>query len=164
MHLLLGQRPARPVGKAVGLVGPVAGDLLDQRVVGDAVAVAEHHGRDLGVEHRVRNDVGLVPDDLDVLAGGVEHLQHALVGHQLEERLEVDALGQGVDDDRFLGAGHLHHAQQRVIGGLAQELGIDCYDGVLGQPAAGSRKVSGGGNQIHERPMTSPSAVLPKAL
>jgi hypothetical protein len=35
---------------------------------------------------------------------------------------------------------------------------------VLGQPAAGSRKVSGGGNQIHERPMTSPSAVLPKAL
>ena len=148
------QRPARPVGEAMGLVRAVAGDALHQLVVGDGVAIAQHHGRDLGVEHRMRHDVGAMPDDLDVLARGVKHLQHLLVGHQLEERLEVDARRQRVDDDRFLGAGHLHHAQQRVVGGLAQELGIDGDDGVLGQSAAGSREVSGGGNQIHERPMT----------
>ena len=58
MNLLLGQRPARPVGEAVGLVGPVAGDALDQLVVGDGVAIAEHHGRDLGIEDRMRNDAG----------------------------------------------------------------------------------------------------------
>ena len=92
VHLLGGQRPARPVGKAVGLVRPVAGDALDQLVIGNAIAIAEHHGRHLGVEDRVGNGAGLVPDDLDVLAGGVEDLQHRLVAHQIEERLEVEAL------------------------------------------------------------------------
>ena len=82
VDLLLGQRPPRPVGETVGLVRPMAGDALDQLVVGDAVAIAEHHGRDLGIEDRVRDDAGAVPDDLDVLARGVEDLQHLLVGHQ----------------------------------------------------------------------------------
>ena len=41
--------------------------------------------------------LGAVPDDFDVLAGGVEHLEHALVRHQLEERLEVDAGRQRID-------------------------------------------------------------------
>ena len=90
MHLLGGQRPARPVGETVGLVRPVTGDALDQLVIGDAVAITQHHGRDLRIEDRMRNGAGLVPDDLDVLAGGVEHLQHRLVPHQFEERLEVD--------------------------------------------------------------------------
>jgi len=50
----------------------------------------------------VRNGAGLVPDDLDILTGGVENLQHLLIGHQRKERLEVDALGQRVDNDRFV--------------------------------------------------------------
>ena len=91
MHLLGRQRPARPVGEAVGLVRPVAGDALDEFVIGDAVAITQHHGCDLRIEDRVRNGAGLVPDDLDVLARGMKHLQHRLVGHQFEERLEVDA-------------------------------------------------------------------------
>ena len=70
----------------MGLVRAVAGDALDQLVIGDAVAIAEHHGRHLGVEDRVRNGAGLVPDDFDVLAGGVKNLQHRLVAHQIEER------------------------------------------------------------------------------
>ena len=60
MQLLVGERPARPVGEAVGLVGPVAGDALDQLVIGDAVAIAEHHRGHLGVEDRMRNGAGLV--------------------------------------------------------------------------------------------------------
>ena len=71
------QRPARPVGEAVRLVERVAGDALHELVVGDRIAVAQHHGGDLGVENRMRDDVGAVPDDFDVLARGVEHLEHA---------------------------------------------------------------------------------------
>jgi hypothetical protein len=78
-----------------------------------------------------------MPDDFDVLAGGVEHLQHLLVGHQVEERLEVDALGQRVDHDRFLRARHLHHAEQGIVGRLAQEFGVDGDDRVFGEAGAG---------------------------
>ena len=77
----------------------------------------------------------LVPDDLDVLAGGVEHLQHLLVAHQFEERLEVDARGQRVDHDRFVGARHLHDAEQGIVGRLAQEFGVDGDDRVLASRA-----------------------------
>ena len=164
MHLLGGQGPARPVGEAVGLVGPVAGDALDQLVVGDAVAIAEHHGRHLGVEDRMRDGAGLVPDDLDVLAGGVKHLQHGLIAHQVEERLEVDAFGQRVDNDRFLRARHLHDAKQGVVGRFPQELGIYRDDGVFCEPGAGRRQLGSGSDQIHVQSMTRPTGVLPKAL
>ena len=135
----------------MGLVRPVAGDALDQLVVGDGIAIAEHHGRDLGIEDRVRDDPRLMPDDFDILTGGVEYLEHLLVGHQREKRLEVDAFGQGVDDDRFLCAGHLHDAKQRVVGCLTQEFGIDGDDRVLGEAVADCGEFGGGGNQIHER-------------
>ena len=164
MHLLFGQRPARPVGEAVGLVRPVAGDALDQLVIGDAVAIAEHHGGHLGVEDRMRNGVGLVPDDLDVLPGGMEHLQHLLVAHQLEERLQVDAGGQRIDHDGLLGARHLHDAEQGIVGRLPQEFGIDGDDGVAGEAVAGGGQFRGGGNQIHEQSITLPTRVLPKVL
>ena len=154
MHLVFGQRPARPVGKTVGLVRPMAGNALDQLVVGNGIAIAEHHGRDLGVEDRVRHDPGLVPDDFDILTGGVENLQHLLVGHQCEERLEVDALGQRIDHDRFLRARHLHDAEQRIIGRLTQEFGIDGDDRVLGEAGANGGEFRSGGNQIHEQSMT----------
>ena len=50
------------------------GDLLDELVVGDAVAEAADHGRDLRVEHRMRDKPAEVEDDLDVLARRVEDL------------------------------------------------------------------------------------------
>ena len=95
-----------------------------------------------------------MPDDLDVLAGGVEYLQHFLVGHQFEERLEVDALGQRVDHDRFLGARHLHDAEQGIVGCLAQEFRIDGDDRVPGEAGANRREFRSGGNQIHEQSIT----------
>ena len=79
-------------------------------------------------------------DDLDVLAGGVEDLQHLLVRHQREERLEIDALGERIDHDRFVGARHLHHAEQGIIGGFPQELGVDGDDRVPGEAVAGGRE------------------------
>ena len=114
----------------MGLVGPVPGDALDQLVVGDAVAIAEHHGGHLGVEDRVRDDARAMHDDFDVLARGVEHLQHRLIGHQVEERFQVDAGGQRVDHDGFLRAGHLDHAEQGIIGRLTQKFGVDGDDRV----------------------------------
>src|SRR2546429_6644164 len=43
VHLFLGQRAPRPVGEAMGLVGPMAGDALDQLVVSDGIPVTENH-------------------------------------------------------------------------------------------------------------------------
>jgi hypothetical protein len=57
-------------------------------------------------------------------------------GHQLEERLEVDAFGQRIDHDGFVRARHLHDAEQGIIGRLAQEFGIDGDDRVPGKAAA----------------------------
>ena len=103
----------------------VAGDALHQLLVGNGIAVAEHHGRDLGIEDRMRNELGGVPDDFDVLARGVEHFHDPFVRHQRIERRKIDAGRQRVDHHGFVGRGHLRHAQQRVIGRLAQEFGID---------------------------------------
>ena len=111
--------------------------------------MAQHHGRDLGVEDRVRNHLGAVPDDFDVLAGGMEHLQHLLVRHQLEERLEVDARRQRVDHHRLVARRQLRHAEQRVVGGLAEELGVDGDEGVLRQPFTGGGQFLRRGDQFH---------------
>ena len=45
--------------------------------------------------------------------------------------VKVDAGGERVDHDGFVGRGHLRDAQQRIVGGLAQELGVDGDERVL---------------------------------
>ena len=79
----------------------------------------------------------------------MEDLDDAFSRHQREERREIEPGGQRVDDDGFLGRGHLRDAQQRVIGRLAQELGIDRDERMLRHPRANRREVIGGGDQIH---------------
>ncbi len=44
-ELGVGQRPPRPIGEAVRFVERVPGNALHKLVIGDGVAVAEHHGR-----------------------------------------------------------------------------------------------------------------------
>jgi len=90
-----------------------------------------------------------VPDDFDVLARRVEHLEHGLVRQQFEERSEVDALRAGVDHHRFVGARHLDDAQDREIGGLAQKLGVDGHVRVLGKPRAGLGQSSRCRDEVH---------------
>ena len=75
----------------------------------------------IGCGHEPR----LGPDDLDILPGGVENLDHAVVGHQVVERAQVDAGGQGIDDRFVIGASQLDQAELRPEGLLANELGID---------------------------------------
>ncbi len=148
-ELRLGQWPARPVGETVRFVERVAGDALHQLVVGDGIAIAEHHGGDLGVEDRMRNEFCAVPDDFDVLPRGMKHLHDLLVGHQRVERREIDAGRQRVDDDGLVGRGHLRHAQQRVVGGLAQELGVDGDEGMGGHPLARGGKLRRRRDRVH---------------
>jgi hypothetical protein len=106
----------------------------------------------------MRNDTGQMKHDLDVLPGGMKHLEHRLIRHQVEERLQVDALGQRIDDDGFVGACHLHDAEQRVIGRLPQEFGIDGDDGEFGEPAANVREFRGRRDQlVHAQSMTFPA-------
>ena len=54
---------------------------------------------------------------------------------------QVEARRQGVDDDGFIGAGDLRDAEQRIVGRLAQELGVDRDERMRGKPRAGRQQV-----------------------
>ncbi len=84
----------------------------------------------------------------------MEDLEHLVVAHQVEERGEVDAFGEGVDHDGLLGARHLHHAEQGVVGGLAQEFGVHRDGGMFGEAVADGGKLGRGRNQVHDAGIT----------
>ena len=63
--------------------------------------------------------------DLDILPRGMEHLEHALVGHQGEEWREVEARRHGIDQTAERRPGHLDEAEFRPVGRLAHEFGVD---------------------------------------
>ena len=150
-ELLLRQRPSRPVREARGLVEVLLCNLLDEVDVAHRFAEAAHHGGDLGVEDRMRDEARQVPDDLQILPRGVKHLHHALVGHQSEEGLEGDAGVQGIDQRLVLGAGELDEAQPRPVGLLAYEFRVDGHEVVLAEPLAELGELVGGGDQAHGR-------------
>ena len=143
------ERTPRPVGEAVRLVEVVAGDAGDKLVVGDRITIAQDHGGDLGVDERGRNHVRPMPADFDVLPGGMEDLDHVGVGHQFEERRQVDALGERIDHDGLFGRGQLRHAQDRVIGRFALKFGVDRHEGVTCEPLAGLGQFLGLGDWLH---------------
>ncbi len=124
-ELLVGKRAMAPVGEARRLVEPGSGDPLDELVVGDAVAEAADHCRDLRVEDGMRDHVAEMEDDLDVLPRSVEDLDDLLVRHQAEEGCEVDVFGKRIDQGGDAGRGHLDQAQDRPERRLANEFGID---------------------------------------
>ena len=111
--------------------------------------MAEDHGRHLGIEDRMRDDVGAVPDDLDVLARRMEHLEHVLVRHQLEERLKVDAGRERIDHHGLVARRHLRHAEQRIIGGFAEKFGVDGDEGMGRQAVAGRGQFLRRRDQFH---------------
>jgi hypothetical protein len=105
-----------------------------------------------------------VEEDLDVLTGGVEDLEHALIGHEVEQRLEVDALGERVDRRRLFGAADLHQAEDRPIGLVAHEFGVDRDECLGRQPVAERRERRGVGNDGHGRAIHANSAARKVAL
>src|SRR5690606_24139519 len=124
-ELLVRQRAVAPVGEARRLVELLAGDLLHELVVGDAVAEAADHGGDLRVEDWMRDQVAEMENDLDVLPRGMKNLDDCLIGHQREKRLEVYSGRQGIDEGGDTRRGQLDQAEFRPEGGLADEFGVD---------------------------------------
>ncbi len=66
-QLLLGQRAAAPVGKAGGFVDLHILGALHELVIGNRVAEATDHGRNLRVEDRVRDQLAKMIDDFQIL-------------------------------------------------------------------------------------------------
>ncbi len=53
------------------------------------------------IEQRRGNDVREIPDDFEILARGVEHLDHVAVRHQRKKRGEIQTFRQSIDRDGF---------------------------------------------------------------
>lgn len=149
IELVLAERPARPVGEAVRLVEHDAGDARDQLVVGNRIAEAAHHGGHLRVENRIGHEAAEVPDDLDVLPGGVEHLEHGRIAHQGEKRRQIEAGSERVDQKDLFGTGELHDAQLRPERTFAQEFRVDGDEGEARQMVAGFGEGGGRCNHWH---------------
>ncbi|MNS80467.1 hypothetical protein D3C72_1141470 [compost metagenome] len=132
-QLRVRQGTSRPVGEAAALVQFLAQHLADQLFIADLIAESGGHGGDLGVEHRLGHGAQAV-EDFDVLTGGVEDLDDRFVAQQGEEGLQVQILGQGVDDRGVRGRSGLDQAQLGPVGRLAHELGVDRDERGLGQP------------------------------
>ena len=149
-----GQRAACPVGKALGLVDRRARQFRDQLFVAHLVAEPADHRRDLGIEDR-RGDAAVeVVENLDVLARGVEHLEHAGVAHQREQRRQIDVRRQRIDRRRLVRRGNLHQAQARPERGVAHEFGVDGDVARSRQPLAKGAKRPGVGDEMHGRVYT----------
>ena len=135
-ELRRGQRAAGPVGEAVRFVERVAGDALHELVVGDRVAIAEHHGGDLGIDQRE----GMVPASCQQISMSWRAAWNTLTTRSsaisAKNGRQIDLRRQGIDDHSLLGAGHLRDAEYWVIGAFAQELGVDRHEGVLRQACA----------------------------
>ena len=91
-----------------------------------------------------------VPDDLDVLARGVEHLaapsRRPSASKNGARSMPGASASMTTASSR---ARHLRHAEQRVIGGFAQEFGVDGDEGMPRHARAGLGQFRGGGDQIH---------------
>ena len=147
--LPVGQWPVRPVGEARGLVEAGAGKTPHQSFVADRVAEPANHRGDLGVEHRVRHLARQLKEDLQILPGRVKHLQHRRVGHQRQQRRQVETRRQRIDRHRLVRAGDLYDTKDRPEGPLAHELRIhrDELGGPLSRTEGGKHLVIG--NQCH---------------
>jgi len=87
-------------------------------------------------------------DDLEVLAAGVEHLQHLVVDdEQVEQGLQIDSVCLGIDRRSFIDRCDLDQAQVGPIGILAHELGVHGDEWLLRQAIDESFESVGLGNQ-----------------
>ena len=118
------QRAPRPVGETRALVDVLFQNSAHQPVIADLVAMAQHHGRDLGIEKRQRQLSHFLEEDLEILIRRVKHLGDGFIGHEIPQRLQVDPRCQRVDRRRMGAVADLDQAQLRVVGLLAHEFGI----------------------------------------
>ena len=92
-QLLLGQRPAHPVGELRGFIDRPLHHAPDQVLVRNGIAQPARHRRDLCVEHRTRHMPDQARENLKILPRRVKYLRSRRVRDQLVQRRKIDALG-----------------------------------------------------------------------
>lgn len=85
------QRAQTPVGKAAAFVQLNAENGFDQVFVADRFAEAENLSGRLRVEQRFGNETGLMVNDFDVLAAGMEDFDHFRVVQYGEEGFQFNS-------------------------------------------------------------------------
>ena len=75
-------------------------------------------------------------NDFNVLACGMEDLQHPLIDHEVEEGLKVEPRREAVDQHLGAVRRHLDEAELRPKGLLAHELGVDRHKRGSAKPRA----------------------------
>ena len=148
------QGPVRPIGEAGGFVDLRFGDLGDKRLVGRRFAEAADHGGDLGIENGGGNFARHVMENLDVLPRGVKDLENVAIGHQLENRIEIDAGRQSIDRRSALRPADLQQAEIRPEAAFADEFRVDGYISGGGETPAEGRNRAVFSQQSHRRPYT----------
>ncbi len=94
--------------------------------------------------------LGQIPDDFQVLPGGMEDLDDVGVGHQLEKRREVQPFRDGVDGGGVIVAGDLDDADFWPKGRFAEKFRIDGDEGVFGKGLANGGQSAGIRDEAHE--------------
>ena len=153
-QLRFGQRALRPIGETGRFVDPGMGEIMGELLIGHAVAITRDHGGDLRIEAG-RGDAAVeIPKDFEILPAGMEHFYNRWIAHQREKRRKVDARRERINQNVFLLARDLDQAELRIIGGLAQEFGVDGDIRMAGEAAACGRKRVGVGDHRHGEYMT----------
>ncbi len=96
----------------------------DEIVIGDGIAEPERHGGNLGIEDRAGRAADQAVEDLHVLARRMEHLHAGVLCDELQQRADIEILGQRVDQTFHTGRGGLDQAELRPVGGLAVKLRV----------------------------------------
>lgn len=144
MHGILGsvadlgvrQRPLQPVGAGFALGQLDRQHFLDQARIAHGEAQVQVTGRQLRVEQRLRQLAGQAQQHFQVLAAGMQDLDHAIVVEQLGQRLPVIDQ-QRVDEESALAVADLYQPGFRVKGVDPHEFGVHCHERQLAPlPAA----------------------------
>lgn len=109
------QRAQTPIGKAAAFVQLNAENGFDQVFVADRFAEAENLSGRLRVEQRFGNETGLMVNDFDVLAAGMEDFDHFRVVQYGEEGFQFNSGRQRVNDGGCVRRGDLNQAEFGVV-------------------------------------------------
>ena len=124
-QLLCRKRASPPIGKPAVLVDFSASGFADKRFIANRVTETTHHGGNLRVDGRRRDNAGLLVEYLDILSTAMHHLGHFRIYQEIVKRLQIDALGERVNHAFKTVARCLNEAEFRPECMFAQKFRID---------------------------------------
>ncbi len=105
---------------------------LRQAAEADRIAVADHAGADLKIEHLTRRLCDALETLAEILPAGVDQNQDLFIGDQFPERLQVQAV-EWIDERAITLACDLDQADLGTKLVLADELRVECEPACLCQ-------------------------------